>query len=85
MKTTLRIQESVSYSYEGFIKKFSMICLKACFILQIRNRVRKKIRGMKKAIWANIRRALAYDLEIRWLENCTKTIPFVRKSAKNKS
>ena len=76
MKTTLRIQESVSNSYEGFIKKNSMTCLKACFILQIRNRVRKKIKGMKKAIWANIRRALAYDLEMRWLENCTKNHTF---------
>ena len=49
MKTTLRIQESVSSSYEGFIKKFSVTCLKACFILQIRNRVRKTVRGMKRA------------------------------------
>lgn len=76
MKTTLRIQESKSDSYEGFIKKFSMTCLKACFILQLRNRVRKRIRGMKKAVWATIRRALAYDLGVGWLEDCAKNHTF---------
>jgi hypothetical protein len=76
MKTTLRIQESVSKSYEGFIKKFSMTCLKGCFILQIRNRVRKKIKGMGKATWVNIRRSLAYDLGVEWLENCAKNHTF---------
>ena len=76
MKTTLRIQESVSNGYGGFIKKFSMTCLKACFILQIRNRVRSKIRGMKKVTWVNIRRALAYDLGIEWLENSAKNHTF---------
>jgi hypothetical protein len=76
MKTTLRIQESISSSYEGFIKKFSMTCLKACFILQIRNRVRKKIQGIKKVTWVNIRRVLAYDLGVEWLESCAKNYTF---------
>lgn len=76
MKTTLRIQDSTSNNYERFIKKFSMTCLKACFILQIRNRVRKKIRGMKKVTWVNIRRELAYDLGVCWLENCAKNHTF---------
>lgn len=76
MKTTLRIQESVSSGYEKFIKKFSMTCLKACFILQIRNRVRKKIKGMKNTTWATIRRQLAYDLGVGWLENCVKKHTF---------
>lgn len=76
MKTTLRIQESVSNSYEKFMKKFSMTCLKACFILQIRNRVRRTIKGMKKATWANIRRGLAYDLGMEWLEKCAKNHTF---------
>ena len=67
MKTTLRIQESVSNSYEGFVKKFSMARLKAGFILQTRNRVRKKIKGIKKVTWVNIPRALAYDLRVEWL------------------
>ena len=60
-----------------------MTCLKACFILQMRNRVRKKIRGMKKVTWANIRRVLAYDLGVEWIENCAKTIPFAREITKN--
>ena len=76
MKTTLRIQESVSSGYEGFLKKFSITCLKACFTLQIRNRVRKKIRGMKKITWASIRRMLAYDLGLGWLENSAKNHTF---------
>jgi hypothetical protein len=76
MKTTLRIQESVSSGYEKFVKKFSMTCLKAGFILQMRNRVRKKIKGMKNAAWATIRRALAYDLGVGWLENCAKNHTF---------
>ena len=81
MKTTLRIQESVSNSYEGFTKKFSMTCLKACFVLQIRNRVRSKIKGMRKTVWATVRRALAYDLGIEWLENCAKNHVFCTKIA----
>jgi hypothetical protein len=76
MKTTLRIQESVSNSYEGFLKKISMTCLKACFVLQLRNRIRKTIKGMKKATWAKIRRALAYDLGVEWLEKCAKNHTF---------
>lgn len=80
MKTTLRIQESVSKGYEGFVKKFSMTCLKACFVLQMRNRVRKKIKGMKNATWATIRRLLAYDLGIEWLEKCAKTHTFCTKN-----
>jgi hypothetical protein len=76
MKTTLKIQESVSNSYAGFLKKFSMTCLKACFILQMRNRVRKKIREMKKVTWATIRRLLAYDLGVEWLENSAKNHTF---------
>ena len=76
MKTTLRIQESVSKSYEGFVKKFSITYLKAGFILQIRNRVRKKVKGMKKVIWVNIPRALAYDLRVEWLENGAKNHTF---------
>ena len=76
MKTTLRIQDSTSHSYEGFIKKFSLTCLKACFILQMRNRVRTTIRSMKKATWVSIRRALAYDLGFGWLENGAKSHTF---------
>jgi hypothetical protein len=76
MKTTLRIQESTSNTYEGFIKKFSMTCLKACFVLQMRNQVRKQNRGMKKITWVAIRRVLAHDLGVVWLEKCAKNHTF---------
>jgi hypothetical protein len=76
MKTTLRVQESTSNTYEGFIKKFSMTCLKACFVLQMRNQVRKKIKGMKRITWIAIRRVLAYDLGVVWLEKCAKNHTF---------
>jgi hypothetical protein len=76
LKTTVRIQESVSNTFEGFIKKFVVACLKACFILQIRNRVRKTIKAMKKATWANIRRILAFDLGVGWLEKRAKNHTF---------
>lgn len=76
MKTTLRIQESKSEDYEGFVKKFSLTCLKACFVLQLRNRVRKRIQSMKKATWANIRRILADDLGIEWLKKTVEKLTF---------
>lgn len=72
MKTTLKVQESKSENYQGFIKKFSLICFKACFVLDLRNRVRAKVKGMKKATWVDIRRILSLNLGTQWLENLMK-------------
>lgn len=69
LKTTLRIQESKSVDYAGFIKKFSLTCLKACFLLSLRNRVRKKVEGWVKSTWADIRRALSLELGLDWLKS----------------
>jgi len=73
MKTTLKLQESKSENYQGFVKKFSLTCLKACFVLDLRNRVRAKVHGMKKATWVDIRRILSLNLGVEWLENLMKT------------
>ena len=73
MKTTLKVQESKSENYQGFIKKFSLTCFKACFVLDLRNRVRAKVKGMKKATWVDIRRILSLNLGTQWLENLMKT------------
>ena len=72
MKTTLKVQESKSENYQGFIKKFSLTCFKACFVLDLRNRVRAKVKGMKKATWVDIRRILSLNLGTQWLENLMK-------------
>ena len=69
LKTTLRIQESKSVDYAGFIKKFSLTCMKACFVLSLRNRVRKKVKGWAKSTWVDIRRALAIELGLDWLQS----------------
>ena len=69
LKTTLQIQESKSVDYAGFIKKFSLTCMKACFVLSLRNRIRQKVRGWAKSTWVDIRRALAIELGLDWLQS----------------
>lgn len=73
MKTTLRWQESKSETYQGFIKKFSLTCFKACFVLDLKNRVRAKVKSMKKATWVDIKRILSLNLGAEWLKNLMKT------------
>ena len=73
MKTTLKLQESKSENYQGFVKKFSLTCFKACFVLDLKNRVRAKVNGMKKATWVDIRRILSLNLGVEWLVNLMKT------------
>ena len=73
MKTTLKLQESKSENYQGFVKKFSLTCFKACFVLDLKNRVRAKVNGMKKATWVDIRRILSLNLGVGWLGNLMKT------------
>ena len=69
LKTTLRIQESKSVDYAGFIKKFWLTCMKACFVLSLRNRVRQKVKGWRSSTWVDIRRALAIELGLDWLKS----------------
>lgn len=84
LKTTLRIQESKSVDYAGFIKKFSLTCLKACFVLSLRNRVRKKVRGWRRSTWADIRRFLAIELGLSWLKSTLQGEPFASDIRLNK-
>lgn len=76
MKHTLKIQETKASNAEEFIKKLALVIFKANFILQLRNRIRKTIKGMKKITWCDIKRKLALDLGVDWLKGQCKNTTF---------